>query len=74
MEIPLKWIIIFSALFFKKYIFIYLALLDLSFGTQDLQSSLHCVGFLVATWELLIVVWDLVPGPGIEPKPSVLGA
>ena len=33
-------------------------------------------GFLVVAWELLAVacMWDLVPGPGIEPGPPALGA
>ena len=40
------------------YHFFFLAMLDLSFSTQDLSCSM----------------WDLVPQPGIEPRPPALGA
>ena len=55
---------------FFKYLFIclflYLAVLGLSWGTQDLR--LHCV-----PWTLSCAMQDLVPQPGIEPRPPALG-
>ena len=55
---------------FFKYLFIclflYLAVLGLSWGTQDLR--LHCV-----PWTLSCSMQDLVPQPGIEPRPPALG-
>ena len=47
-------------LLFKKYTlkFIYLVVSGLRCGMQTLS---YCM-------------WDLVPGPGIKPRPSVLGA
>ena len=52
------------------YLFIYLFILaapGLSGGMRDLQ--LQHADFLVAA-----CMWDLVPPPGIEPRPPALGA
>ena len=38
---------------------------------QDVQSSLQHVG--CRTYVSSCGVWDLVPGPGIEPRPPALG-
>ena len=43
---------------FLKYLFIYLSALGLSFSTRDLCCSMR----------------DLVPLPGVEPRPPALGA
>ena len=56
------------------YIHMYLALLGLSFGTQDLQPSLQHVGSLAVACELSVGMWDLVPLPGAESQPPALGA
>ena len=52
---------------FLKY-FIYLSAPGLLCGTQDLPSSLGPEGFFSCS------MWDLVPRPGMEPRPPVLGA
>ena len=41
--------------FFENTLFMYLAVLGLSCGTWDLQSSLQHVGSLVPEFELLVV-------------------
>ena len=57
--------------YFFKYVFIYLAVLVLSYGTQDLQSPLKMQNLLVAACELLVPfkplscsMWNLDPGKG----------
>ena len=62
---------------FFVYLFIYLFILaapGLSSSMWDLQ--LRHADFLVVACELLVAahMWDLVPGPGIEPRPPALGA
>ena len=60
--------------FFLKKICIDLAAPGLSWGMQDLWSSLCHVESLVGTWELICGTWDLVLQPGMETGPSALGA
>ena len=60
----------------------YLAVMSLSYGTWDLWSSLQHADFLVATFELLAVTFELlvgicgvlIPHPGIKPRSPALGA
>ena len=54
--------------------FIYLAVLGLSCGTQDLQSSLQHVGCLVVACKMASCgMWDLVLWPRIKLRPPALG-
>ena len=54
---------------------IYLAALGLSWGIQDLQSSLRHKGcFSWSIWTLSCNMWDLAPWSGIEPRPPALKA
>ena len=53
---------------------IYLAALDLSWGIQDLQSSLRHKGcFSWSIWTLSCNMWDLAPWIGTEPGTPTLG-
>ena len=55
------------AFLFLKYSFVYLAAPVLSCSTQDLPSSLcHARSSIAGPWEL-------IPCPGIEPRPPALG-
>ena len=62
--------------YFFKLIFIYLFWLRCARSSlQHVGSSLQHVGSLVAACGLLVAtsMWDLVPRPGIEPRPPALG-
>ena len=60
---------------FLKYVFIYLVVLDSSCSSQDLWSSLPCLeAFSCGMWTPSHGMWELVPWPGIEPRPPALGA
>ena len=61
-------------LFVFSLIFIYLVVLSLSRGTQDLWSSLqHAGSFSCGRWTPSCGAWDLVPRSGIEPRFPALG-
>ena len=59
--------------FFNIYLFIYLFALGLSCSRQ--ATWLCLASSLAVACELLVAacVWDLVPQPGIEPRPPPLG-
>ena len=54
---------------FKIYMYIYLAAPGLSCSMQDLLSLLWHAACSLFIWN----VWDLVPRPGIKPRPPALG-
>ena len=59
---------------FKIFLFTYLVAPGLSCGRQ--APLLRLAGSLVVACELLVAActWDLVPWPGIEPRPPAWGA
>ena len=66
---------LFGILLLRVFLSIYLAALGLSWGIQDLQSSLRRKGcFSWSIWTLSCNMWDLVPWSGIEPRPPALKA
>ena len=69
-------IFIYLSIYLFIYLFIYLALLGLSCGTQDIFScSMWDLFFFFSCcmWILSCGMRDLVPWPGIESSPPVLG-
>ena len=76
-----SWSHISEAFFFFKKVFIYLAAPGLRCGMRGLQSSLQHARSLVAACGLFSCgmqtfscgMWDLVPWPGVEPRPPIWG-
>ena len=82
--VMMKWEVLVSFWFLQGFgmlsfgafwIIIFLAVLDLHWDTQGTQA-IHCgvcylpqVGSAIAAHRLSCDMWDLVPWPGIEPRP-----